>query len=108
VRIFLFLALVLTFVFWFVSLRRAGTLFSIVIRDGRIIRSQGRIPPRLASEIADIIDREGVTVARIRGVLRDGKPVLLFDGEMTPGTEQQMRNVMGQFSAAEVRSGKKR
>lgn len=82
-------------------------MFTLVIRDGRVVRGRGRIPPRLASEIEDIIDREGVTSARIKGVLRDGQPVLLFDGEMSPGTMQQMRNVIGQFSAAEVRSGKK-
>jgi hypothetical protein len=99
--------LLLTGVFWFWGLRRAGILFTLIIREGRVARSSGRIPPRLLSEIADIVDRAGVTHAKIRGVMRDGRPVLLFEGEMSPGIQQQMRNVVGQFTAAEIRSGKK-
>lgn len=77
------------------------------VREGRIARSSGRIPPRLLAEIADIVDRAGVINAKIRGVVRDGRPVLLFEGEMSPGTQQQMRNVVGQFTAGEIRSGRK-
>ena len=107
-RALLFVLLILTAVFWLWGVHRAGTLFTLIIREGRIARSHGRIPPRLLSEIADIIERAGVIQARIRGVVRDGRPVLLFEGEMSPGTQQQMRNVMGQFSASEIRTGRKR
>jgi hypothetical protein len=89
-------------------MRRAATLFTLRIREGRIWRSSGRIPARLLSEIADIVERAGVMDARIRGVVREGRPVLRFDGEMSPGTQQQMRNVVGQFSAAEIRNTQKR
>lgn len=50
------------------------------------------------------IEREAEALARI------GHPnvIKVFDkGSVAPGTEQQMRNVMGQFSATEVRSGRK-
>lgn len=104
----LIVLLILTFAFWFWGLRRAGTLFTLRIHDGRIARTSGRIPARLLAEIADIVDRAGVIEGRIRGVLRDGKPVLLFEGEMSPGTQQQMRNVVGQFTAGEIRSAKRR
>ena len=107
-RTLLLFILLLTGVLWFWGLRRASILFTLVIRDGRIARSSGKIPPRLLFEVGEIVDRAGVTQARIRGVLRDGHPVLLFEGEMDPGTQQQMRNVVGQFSAAEIRSGKRR
>lgn len=104
VRALLIVAFLLTLVFWLWGLSRASTLFVVTIRDGRVARSRGRIPPRLLSEIADIIERAGVVRARIRGVVRDGRPVLLFDGEMSPGTMQQMRNVVGQFTAGEIRN----
>ncbi len=101
------LFLVLASLLWFWGLKRAGTLFVLVVREGRIARSRGRIPPRLMAEIADIVDRAGVTRARIRGVVREGRPVLLFEGEMDPSAAQQMRNVMGQFTAGQIRSGTK-
>lgn len=106
-RNLLIIALVLAVVFWLWGIHRAGTLFTVVVKNGRITRSQGRIPPRLFREIEEILERAGVTHAKIRGVVRDGAPVLQFDGEMSPSTAQQMRNVMGQFTTAEIRGGKK-
>lgn len=100
--------LILTGAFWWWGIERSSTLFSVQVRDGRIRRIRGRIPPRLLTEVTDIIERSHVARAEIRGVLRDGRPVLLFDGEMSPSTEQQMRNVIGQFSAAEMRGARKR
>lgn len=107
-RALLFVLLILTGAFWWWGVERAATLFKVKVRDGRISRSHGRIPPRLLSEISDIVERANVQKANIRGVLRDGKPVLLFEGEMLPSTQQQMRNVVGQFSAADIRSGRPR
>jgi hypothetical protein len=107
-RAIILVLLILTGVFWWWGLERSATLFSVKVKGGRILRIRGRIPPRLLTEITDIIERAHVVEAEIRGVLRDGRPVLLFDGEMSPSTEQQMRNVVGQFSAAEMRSGRKR
>ena len=105
-RIFLLL-LILTFALWYWGLRRAGILFSLTIVGGKIKRQRGTIPARLKADIEDIVLRAHVTDAKIVGVVRDGRPVLRFEGEMTPGVEQQMRNVMGQFSAAEIRNGQK-
>lgn len=107
VRAFLFVALIVTGVLWLWGMNRAQRLFVLIIREGRIARSSGRIPPRLLAEIADIIERTGVIHGRIRGVVRDGQPVLLFEGEMSTGTQQQMRNVVGQFTTGEIRSGRK-
>jgi Protein of unknown function (DUF3634) len=107
VRTLLILALILAVMFWIWGIRREGTLFTLVVKKGRITRSQGRIPARLFREIEEILERAGVTHAKIRGVVRDGSPVLQFDGEMSPGAQQQMRNVVGQFTTGEIRGGKK-
>lgn len=107
-RAIIFVLLILTGVFWWWGVERAATLFAVKVRAGRIRRIRGRIPPRLLTEITDIIERAHVVDASIRGVLRDGRPVLLFEGEMDPSAQQQMRNVVGQFSAAEIRGGRKR
>lgn len=106
-RILLLFVLIIAVALWWWGIQRAGTLFTLVVRGGKIRKSQGRIPPRLLREIQDIIETTGVTHAKIRGVTRDGEPVLQFDGEMSPGTQQQMRNVMGQFSTGEIRGGRK-
>lgn len=106
-RALLIVALILTVVLWLWGINRAQRLFVLSIREGRIARSSGRIPPRLLSEIADIVDRAGLVHGRIRGIVRDGKPVLLFEGEMSAGTQQQMRNVLGQFTTGEIRTGRK-
>lgn len=102
-RNILILFVIISGALWFWSLRRASTLFSLKIRSGRIVQSRGTIPPRLLSDIVDIVDRAGVTRANIRGIVRDGKPVLSFEGEMSTDVQQQMRNVVGQFSAAQIR-----
>jgi len=106
-RAILLLLVILTGVFWWWGVQRATTLFTLIVRGGRISKSHGRVPPRMLSEIADIIERAHVVHGKIRGVVRDGQPVLLFEGEMSPGTQQQMRNVVGQFSTSEIRSGRR-
>ncbi len=104
-RTIFLLAIALGIAWWLWGLRNATTLFTIRVRDGRVVRARGRVPARLLSEVAEIVERAGVTRADIRAVTRDGRPVLDFRGEVTQGTMQQMRNVVGQFTAHEIESG---
>lgn len=108
VRWILFLLLALAISWWIWGLRRATTLFSISVREGRIARTRGNIPPRVFSEVKDIIERAGVNRADIRAVRRDGHAVLLFEGEIGSGVQQQVRNVVGQFSAKEIEDAPRR
>src|SRR5690554_5539422 len=104
-RTLLLLLLILTIVFWWWGLKRSNQLFVVKIREGRVAFSRGRIPAEL---LADIVARAGVTRAEIRGVVSDGAPRLLFQGEMSPGVQQQLRNVVGTFSTTQIRQGKQR
>lgn len=108
VRNILLLLLIVACALWVWGLRRAATLFTLRVRRGRVVFSQGRLPPRLLSELVDIIDRAGIVKANIRGVVREGQPVLLFQGELSPAVAQQMRNVVGQFTVQQIRHGQKR
>jgi len=105
VRALIFLLLFLAALWWWWGFKQSNILFTVVIRDGKVSKVRGRIPPRLMSEIRDIVSRAGVTQARFVAVSRDGAPVLRFVGEMDPGFSQQMRNVVGQFSVGEIQNG---
>jgi len=107
-RTLLLLLLILTIVFWWWGLKRSNQLFVVKIREGRVAFSRGRIPAELLADIADIVARAGVTRAEFRGVVSDGAPRLLFQGEMSPGVQQQLRNVVGTFSTTQIRQGKQR
>jgi len=107
VRGFVLFLLLVSFLLWVWGLKRAGTLFQVRIRNGKITGSRGNIPADLYAAIEDIIENAHVMNGTIRAVTRDGQPVLQFEGELSAGTQQQMRNVIGQFTASQVRSGRK-
>ncbi len=99
------IAAILVGAYFYFRLRRALLLFELVVEDGRITKSNGRIPPRLLADVADVVERTGLARTRIRCVVRSGRPVLTFDGEIAPGTAQMLRNIVGQFDASEIRGG---
>jgi hypothetical protein len=105
-RKLLLMALVLAGVYLYFRLRRAFFLFELVVRDGRIVKSHGRIPPRLLADVADVVERAGLTKAKIRCVVRAGRPALVFEGEIGDGAGQSLRNVVGQFSTRDIRGGR--
>lgn len=106
VRNIILLLLILSIVLWLWSVHRANALFLVKIREGRVSFARGRIPPELLADIADIVARAGVLRADIRGVARDGAPVLQFRGEMSPGVQQQLRNVVATYTVSQIRHGK--
>jgi len=107
-RKFLLLAVIAAGAYFYWRLKQSLFLFELVVEDGRITRSRGRIPPRLLADMADVVERVGVARARIRCVVRRGRPALLFDGEIGDGTGQMLRNVVGQFSTSEIRGSRRR
>ena len=103
----LFIGLVFAGAYFYWRLKRALFLFELVVESGRIVRTSGRIPPRLLADIADIVERTGLSRARIRCVVRSRRPALTLEGEIGAGTGQMLRNVVGQFDVSEIRGGRR-
>lgn len=107
-RNIILLVLVLAIALWLWAVDRETTLFVVRVRDGRIRSVRGRLPPRALQEITDVVQRARVRRAKIRALVRDGQPVVRVSGEFDPGFLQVLRNVVGQFSVAELRSARSR
>jgi hypothetical protein len=106
-RKLLLVGLVLAGAYFYWRLRQALFLFELVVESGRIVSSRGRIPPRLLADVADVVERTGLARGRIRCLVRSGRPVLTFEGEIAEGAGQMLRNVVGQFTVHEIRGGKR-
>lgn len=107
-RNIILIALVLAFALWLWAIDRETTLFVVRVREGKITRVRGKIPPRALDEIRDVIRRAHVKRAKIRALVRDGQPVIRIRGEFDPGFLQVLRNVIGQYSLAELRAARPR
>jgi hypothetical protein len=81
---------------------RANELFFLRIRDGKVAVRRGRIPQRLVDDIADTV--RGVERATLRGVVEDRRPRLYAEGELTAEQKQRLRNLIGTWTAAQIRS----
>ena len=101
-----FMALICAGAYLYWRLRQSLFLFELVVEDGRIVKSHGRIPPRLLADVADVVERAGLAKVRIRCVVRAGRPALKFEGEIGDGAGQSLRNVVGQFSPRDIRGGR--
>jgi hypothetical protein len=81
---------------------RANELFFLRIRDGHVAVRRGRIPQRLLDDIADVV--RGVERASLRGVIEGGRPRVYAEGELGSDAKQRLRNVVGAWSTAQIRS----
>lgn len=82
--------------------RRARRLLFIRAAQGRIVRAVGRAPPELLREVGDVLARAkstGHVVIAIEG----GIAVLRTSG-IDPNVEQRLRNVLGRFPLARLRT----
>jgi len=86
------------------SAGRYAELFSIRVESGRTRLVRGRIPPRLLSDIEDVLHRARVSSATIRVVTERGEPKLVAP-DLSDGTRQQLRNVIGTYRVAQIRAG---
>jgi hypothetical protein len=85
----------LLFVNW--RAKRQLTLFVIWVQRGRITSIKGRLPQRLLDDIADIARREDCRDLRIICRIEDSQARLGTYGATSPGLEQMLRNVVGEY-----------
>ena len=89
------------------SARRHAELFVIRVEGGRARVVRGRVPSRLLADIGDVVRRANVKSANIR-VLSERGDALVEAPDISSGTQQQLRNVVGLHTVAQIRSGPKR
>jgi len=90
------------------ALRRANELFALSAHAGKLALLRGRLPPALLAEFSDIAQRERLDNAEIRVLSESGLPRLLLRGAPNPALEQALRNVLGRYPIARIRSGRVR
>jgi hypothetical protein len=100
------LAAIVLVVVTFLGLSRANELFVIDVRSGKARLVRGRMPKAMFDDLADVLG--GVPDATVRGVTSDGRPAVAARGRITPEQLQRLRNVVGRFTLAQIRSGSKR
>ena len=81
---------------------RANELFFLRIGGGKVAIRRGRIPKRLLDDIADVV--RTVERASLRGVVEGGRPRLYAEGELDPDQKQRLRNLIGAWSTAQIRT----
>src|SRR4051812_5888911 len=90
------------------ALRRANELFALSARAGKLELVRGRVSPALLSEFADIARRERLDNTEIRVLSESGSPRLVLSGVVNPALEQALRNVLGRYPVAQIRTGRLR
>lgn len=83
------------------AILRANELFLLRVQGGRVGIRRGRIPQRLLDDIGEIV--RAVEHATLRCVIEGGRPRLYTEGELSPEHKQRLRNVIGTWSAAQIR-----
>ena len=86
-----------------IAIIRANELFVVKIEDGKARLMRGRLPPRLLADVSDVV-RAGER-ARLHCVNEGGKPTLYAEGTLSSAEKQRLRNLVGVWSVAQIRSG---
>lgn len=89
------------------ALARANELF-VVRWDGKqLLRVRGAVPPRLQADLADVLgNRRGPAPAgvQVRVVVESERPAVKVQGALVPEMTQRLRNTVGSWPVARIRS----
>jgi hypothetical protein len=96
------IAFVLLSVSLTLALLRANELFFLRVQSGRVSVRRGRLPQRLLDDISDVV--RGVKSATLRAVVEGQRPRLYGEGELSDEHKQRLRNLIGNWSAPQIRS----
>lgn len=89
------------FVLW-ASARAAITVLVARVRNGKLEVVRGGIAPRVLEDVRDVVKRPRVKSATIRIVRSRGRAQLEARGDFTGAQLQQLRNVIGTVSLAQL------
>ncbi|MEM1029934.1 MAG: DUF3634 family protein [Myxococcota bacterium] len=92
-----------------VALRRAGELFVVAVRGGRVVLVRGRIPSRLLDDLGDVL--RGADDMTLRARVVDDRAKLTpagGRGRLSPATAQRLRNVISLWPVAKIRNAPRR
>jgi len=99
-------ALALFFLGLFVAVERTRRILVVEVDRGRIERLSGRAPADLASDIEDVL-RAGRATGRVLLRLEGGRVVVHARGGIDENTKQRLRNVVGRFPVARLRTARR-
>lgn len=104
VEILTFLLPLLLIVAVAVAARRALTLFVVEIENGHVVHARGRIPPALLNDFLVVCPRGLDHRLVIRCRIEQGRARLTTQGELSEDTLQQVRNLLGLWPLARLKS----
>jgi hypothetical protein len=84
--------------------RNATLLFKATVQGGRIVQLRGRAPKRLVRDFNDVLGQRPVASATLRVCSEGERAVLRATGDLNDGEMQRLRNVLGTFPTAKIRS----
>jgi hypothetical protein len=84
--------------------RRARTLFELEFTGERLSRARGRMPQRLLDDLLVVLPRNQNDRLIIRCVLERDQARLTWRGKISPGTLQQLRNLIGMWPLAKLKA----
>jgi hypothetical protein len=91
-----------------IAISRSTELFVIKVREGKVEVVRGRLPPRLFEDIEDVLKRPPVEHGQLRVVAEQTRPKVRVTGTISEVQAQRIRNVVGRFDIAQIRSGRRR
>jgi hypothetical protein len=83
------------------AMMRANELFLLRVSEGKVTVRRGKLPQRLLDDIDDVM--QTVPSGTVRCVNEGGRPRAFADGAITPAQAQRLRNVIGEWSTAQIR-----
>lgn len=86
-----------------IAIFRSNELFVLRVRRGKVELVRGRLPPALLADLQDVFERT-TSDAEVRVVSEQQRPRAIVRGAKEP-IAQHVRNVVGRFRVAQIRSG---
>ncbi len=102
--------------FWLLGVIAAFALIALLVREsrrllvlrverGEIVAARGRAPAELFNDLGDALKRARAT-CHVVLVLREGRVAVDVSGSASDALRQQLRNVVGRFPVARLRTAR--